>query len=322
MNKIKFYLAPMEGITGYIYRNAVHDHFGENIDKYFTPFLVVHEKRAMSNKEIREILPENNRGLNLIPQILTDDAEGFGRVERALYDYGYTEVNLNLGCPSKTVASKGRGSGFLGNPAKLDDFLCRIFESRKCDISIKTRIGESDVSEFEELMGIYNRYPLKELIIHPRVRYEYYKGQPHRDVFYKYSSRSSAKLCYNGDVVSLSDVDEILEHSDGKVSAIMIGRGMIADPSLIRVLSGGRTCTNYELRGFLRRIREDYSEAFRTEKPVLQKMKEIWGYMGQKFPKSAAAVKDLLKCSTLQEYKILEMQILNCVQDEKALSFE
>ncbi|MBR4720087.1 MAG: tRNA-dihydrouridine synthase family protein [Lachnospiraceae bacterium] len=310
MKDIKYYLAPMEGITGYIYRNAVHDHFGENIAKYFTPFLVVHEKRAMSNKEIREILPENNKGINLIPQILTDDAEGFGRVERALHEYGYTEVNLNLGCPSKTVATKGRGSGFLKRTEKLDDFLYRIFENRKCDISIKTRIGESDVSEYEGLLEIFNKYPVKELIVHPRVRYEYYKGQPHRDIFCKYAVKSAATLCYNGDVFSKSDVDEIIDHSADKVSAIMTGRGMIADPSLIRVLNGGRPYTNDELKEFLKRITEDYTAAFKADRPVLQKMKELWSYMGQGFPKRPAAVKELLKCRTLQEYKMLEMQIL------------
>lgn len=310
MKDIKYYLAPMEGITGYIYRNAVHDHFGEGIDKYFTPFLVVHEKRAMSNKEIREILPDKNKRLNLVPQILTDDPEGFSRVERALYDYGYREINLNLGCPSKTVASKGRGSGFLSRLTELDEFLYRIFENRKCGISIKTRIGAGDVSEFEELLEIYNKYPLKELIVHPRVRFEYYKGRPHRDVFYKYAKRSNALLCYNGDVASKADVDEITFNSGDNVTAIMIGRGMVRNPSLIRELCGGRPYTNDELKDFLRRIREDYLEVFNAENPVLQKMKELWNYMGQDFTDHSSAVKEMLKCRSLCEYKMLEMQIL------------
>lgn len=305
-----FYLAPMEGITGYIYRNAVKEYFGVGIAKYFTPFLVVHEKRAISSKELNDILPEHNEGLNLVPQILTDDANGFLRVESALAGYGYTEVNLNLGCPSKTVANKGRGAGFLGKPAALDEFLGRIFEHRHCDISVKTRIGEADVSEFDELLEIFNRYPIKELIIHPRLRYEYYRGTPHRDIFYEGFGKSLNPVCYNGDVCSGADMDELMEGTKDRLQAVMIGRGMLSDPSLIRRLLGGMPCDRDELKEFLKRLRLDYSQELSGEKPVLQKLKELWSYMGVNYPKKEAAVKSLLKCTSLNELKVLELQIL------------
>lgn len=304
------YLAPMEGITGYIYRNAVKEYFGVGIEKYFTPFLVVHEKRAVSSKEMNDILPEHNEGINLVPQILADDAEGFLRVEAALSDLGYKEVNLNLGCPSKTVANKGRGSGFLADPGALDDFLLRIFEGRHGDISVKTRIGTADTDEFDELLEIFNRYPIKELTIHPRLRYEYYKGRPHRDVFYRGFAVSENPVCYNGDVRSETDIDELLKGTDGKLGSVMIGRGMLKDPSLIRRLNGGKPCSKQELKEFLKRLRCDYSQLFSGERPVLQKLKELWNYMGPMFPEKEAAVKNLLKCRSISEYKVLEMQIL------------
>lgn len=299
-------LAPLEGITTRIYRNAVHDFFGDGILKYYTPFLVVHEKRAMSSKEINEILPENNEGVNLIPQILADDADGFLRIASALYDYGYREVNLNLGCPSKTVAGKGRGSGFLGRPCELDGFLAEIYDKSKCDISIKTRIGEKSTDEFDELMEIFNKYPIKELIIHPRIRYEYYKGSPHRDVFYKGAAESLNPVCYNGDIQGQTDVDEVLKGTGDKLESIMIGRGMIRDPSLIRQLSGGSHYSKAELKDFLKRLRMDYSQVYSGETPVLQKLKEIWSYMGSDFD-----TKNLLKSRSLSEYKMLEMQIIS-----------
>ncbi len=308
---LSYYLAPMEGITGYIYRNAIRDHFGQGIKKYYTPFLVVHEKRAMSSKEINEILPEHNEGINLVPQILADDPDGFIRIEKKLKEFGYREVNLNLGCPSKTVASKGRGSGFLGRTEALDEFLYRIYENRVTDISIKTRIGVSLPDEIFELLEIYNKYPVKELTIHPRVRYEYYKGQAHRDMFFRAFSESVNPVCYNGDVLSVKDVYELEKGTGNKLKAVMIGRGILRDPSLIRSLSGGSSYSMEELKAFLARLLCDYSEVLCGEKPVLQKMKELWSYMQYAFPDKDKQIKSLLKCRSISEYRLLEMSVLS-----------
>ena len=307
----EYYLAPMEGITGYIYRNAIRDYFSEGVKKYYTPFLVVHEKRAMSSKEINEILPENNRGINLVPQILADDADGFLRIEKSLKEYGYSEVNLNLGCPSKTVAGKGRGSGFLERINELDEFLYEIFKSRVMNISVKTRIGSKSTEEFENLLGIFNKYPIHELTIHPRIRYEYYTGTPHREIFYEGFRGSVNPVCYNGDVLSGKDVDELMYGTKGELKAIMIGRGMLRDPSLIRKLSGGESYSKGELKDFLKRIRMDYTQVFSGETQVLKKMKELWGYMGADFAGKDSVVRDLLKCRSLSEYKILEQMLLS-----------
>ena len=157
---MKYYLAPLEGITTYIYRRAYHQHFAP-MDKYFTPFLVPHTKKGFSTKEKNDVMPEHSPGMNLVPQIMSNQAESFLHTVEKLKVYGYEEVNLNLGCPSKTVVSKGRGSGFLADPDGLDRFLDEIF--KKCDvkISIKTRIGKDDPEEFARLLDIYNQYPVE-----------------------------------------------------------------------------------------------------------------------------------------------------------------
>ncbi len=308
--KVKYYLAPMEGITGRIFRKAIHDHFGEGIDKYYSPFLVVHEKIAISNKELKDVLPENNVGMRLIPQILTNDAKGFIRTADHLTKLSYDEVNLNLGCPSKTVAGKGRGSGFLSDIKGLDEFLYRIYEGCKCSISVKTRIGVSDPEEFEELISVYNKYPVKELIIHPRVRYEYYKGSPHRDIFFKYVEQSVNPVCYNGDVFSEKDIDQLMTGTGSRLDAVMIGRGMLKDPSLIRRLNGGDRYTEDEIKAFLNRLISDYKNELSGDKQVLMKLKELWSYLGQSYPDKEKVLKQLLKCTTLQELKILQEQII------------
>ena len=172
---MKYYFAPMEGITGYIYRN-VHHRFFPGMDKYFSPFISPGTKKTMTPKELRDILPENNQDYTLIPQILTNRSGDFLRLCRDLKEYGYKEVNLNLGCPSGTVVAKKKGAGFLEYPNELDRFLEEIFAGTDLKISIKTRIGKDDPEEFEKLLEIYNKYPLEELIIHPRVQTDYYKN--------------------------------------------------------------------------------------------------------------------------------------------------
>ena len=166
---MKFYLAPMEGITGFVYRNS-YEKFFHNIDKYFTPFIVPTSSKSFKTKELRDILPENNKGMYIVPQILTNDSEGFINTAEKLQQLGYNEINLNLGCPSGTVVSKGRGSGFLAKRDELDKFLDEIYIKDDIEISVKTRIGRDEPEEFYELIKIYNNYPINELIIHPRTR--------------------------------------------------------------------------------------------------------------------------------------------------------
>ncbi len=155
-----FYFAPMEGITIYLYRNAFAKYF-DGIDKYFTPFIMPNKKRVLKTREMNDILPEHNEGLNVVPQILTKNAADFIDTAKKLQEMGYEEVNLNLGCPSKTVVSKGKGAGMLKDLDTLDDFLTEIFDKLDMKISIKTRIGMYDPEEFHSLMIIFNGIPSK-----------------------------------------------------------------------------------------------------------------------------------------------------------------
>ena len=177
----------MEGITGFVFRNAFHQVFS-GVDRYYTPFLSPGPDIGIPKRDRRDILPENNRGVPVVPQILTNRAEDFLKTAELLYDFGYREVNLNLGCPSGTVVAKKKGAGFLSEPALLKNFLDDVFygASRMMPdlrISVKTRIGVNSPEEFPPLLAMFRQYPMSELIIHPRVRKEQYKGLVHMDVF-------------------------------------------------------------------------------------------------------------------------------------------
>ena len=297
---MQYYLAPLEGITTRIYRKVYHECFTP-MDKYFTPFLSPHSKKGFSAKEKAEILPENNRGMRLVPQILTNKAKDFLQTEEKLADYGYDEINLNLGCPSKTVVSKGRGSGFLANPEELDRFLDEIFSGTKAQISIKTRIGRDDPEEFHRLLGIYNQYPLKELIIHPRVQKDFYKNKPNLEVFGEAAKANVCPLCYNGDIFSKENYHSIISRFP-ELGSMMFGRGILRYPGLIRFIKDRTVMKKHELLEFHNMIYESYRQHLYGDKTVLFKMKELWSYMIHSFEYDSRIEKRIKKAQKLIEY--------------------
>lgn len=322
---MKFYLAPLEGVTGYIFRNALEEYF-PGTDRYFTPFIVPDQKHALRKRELRDVLPENNQVKELVPQILTSDPVRFVETAKALAEYGYEEVNLNLGCPSGTVVAGGRGAGMLADVEKLDCFLDQIFRDIDLRISVKTRIGIERPEEGYTLMKIYNQYPISEVIIHPRTRKEYYKGEPHLDVFSELLAMSQHPVCYNGNLFTVRDYEQFRARFP-QVERVMIGRGVLADPGLMQRLKSfehaqktgedsGRKengmeqprseiyrTGKQELRAFHDTIFRQYREIFDEDKNAIFHMKELWSYLVHSFEGSEPYAKKLRKTSSLNEYR-------------------
>lgn len=348
---MQYYLAPMEGITTYIYRNAHARYFG-GIDKYFTPFIsdknFIPDKNFVSDKntacntnsnksinarEIRDLLPENNSGITIVPQILTNHAGRFLAVADKIASYGYDTVNLNLGCPSGTVTAKKRGAGFLSVPDKLDAFLYEIYEKCPLKISIKTRLGVSDLAEWDKLLDIYAKYPIHELIIHTRLQQEFYTGKTHPEAYAKavvhlQTSGTAAQipLCYNGDIVSVESIPtSSFTGTNSKVTnsphidRIMIGRGIIQNPALavnlLRSYPDIAVCGHNETippsdhaiskdvwRAFHDEILEGYIQIMSGDSPVLFKMKDLWTYMSHSFTNYEKYLKKIRKSNRIAEY--------------------
>lgn len=306
---MKYYLAPMEGLTGYIYRNAYNACY-HPMDKYFTPFLSPKANSGLSFRELNDILPEHNRGLYLVPQILTNQAEDFMRTAMELREYGYTEVNLNLGCPSGTVVSKHKGAGFLEQTDRLDrllDEVCTRLEQIGMELSVKTRLGMTSPDEFPGLLEIYNRYPIKELILHPRIRTDYYKNTPNMPAFRVGFEGSRAPVCYNGDIFTVSDY-ETLCGDYPKLDRVMLGRGIISNPGLLDRIaagadSGGVGTGKETLRQFHQMVYEGYREIMSGDRNVLFKMKELWACMIQIFSDNGKYIKRIKKSQRLEEYE-------------------
>ena len=298
---MKYYLAPMEGITGHIYRNAYEKYF-HNIDKYFTPFIVPNQSVSLKTKELKDLLPQNNKGLNIVPQILTNDAEGFILTANKLKQLGYEEINLNLGCPAGTVVSKKRGSGFLAYPEELDKFLDEIYKIDNMKISIKTRLGKERADEFYKLIEIYNKYPLEELIIHPRTREDFYGNTPNLEVFKDALKLSKHSICYNGDIFTLNSYNKIINEFP-KVNKVMLGRGILANPGLIGEIKNNEFANKEIIKMFHDEIFENYTILLNEDKNAMYRMKELWGYMSHIFTNNKKYYKKIKKAQKAIDYK-------------------
>lgn len=298
---MKYYLAPMEGITGHIYRNAYEKYF-HNIDKYFTPFIVPNQSLSLKTKELRDLLPENNEGLNVVPQILTNDAEGFILTANKLKQLEYDEINLNLGCPAGTVVSKKRGSGFLAYPEELDKFLDEIYKIKDMKISIKTRLGKEMPEEFYNLIEIYNKYPLEELIIHPRTREDFYGNTPNLKMFKEALSLSKHSICYNGDIFTTENYHEIVKEFS-EIDKVMLGRGVLANPGLIDEIKDNNFISKEILKEFHDEIFENYTILLNEDKNAMYRMKELWGYMSHIFTDNKKYYKKIKKAQKAKDYR-------------------
>ena len=315
------YMAPMEGITGYIFRNA-HAKYFSGVTAYFTPFLAPHRNRDLKGKEIKDVLPEHNQGTTVVPQILTNNSEDFINTANMLKNMGYDWVDFNLGCPSGTVVAKGKGSGFLVDLQELDAFFEQIFSriSPELKISVKTRIGIETPEEFPALLDVYNKYPIKMLTIHPRLQKDYYNNFPNMDIFRYSMVHSKNPLCYNGDLFSKKKVIEFTNDFP-KQENLMIGRGILKNPALITLLlDNGLDIDDVSerIKNFHSQLLSDYTEAFSGDRPVLFKMKEIWFYLGDLYEDSEKLLKKIKKSQTIAEYKTIASTLLcQPIKEEK-----
>jgi tRNA-dihydrouridine synthase len=299
----------MEGLTGYIYRNAHHTYFN-NIDKYFSPFIVTNQSGSFKTRELKDILPENNQGYVLIPQLLSNNANDFIHTSKKIKELGYNEINLNLGCPSGTVVSKNKGSGFLAKREELDAFLEEIFSESVTKISVKTRIGKDNPEEFYDLMEIFNKYPMEELIIHPRIQKDFYKNKPNLKVFKDALSLSKNPVCYNGDIFNINDYKEFIAEFPG-IDKVMLGRGMLANPGLINDITKNMVLDKKVLKDFHDEIYEDYKSVLFGDRNVLFKMKELWFYMISLFPDHAKYAKKIKKAERYSDYEAAVTNLFN-----------
>ena len=302
---MRYYFAPMEGLTDSVYRRLHHKYFG-GVDRYYMPFISPTIHRTLTHKEDRELPMADSVDFAAVPQVLTKVPGDFLWAAEQCRDRGYEEVNLNVGCPSGTVVSKGKGAGMLSDVQELDGFLEEIFAKSPLPISVKTRIGIHTPEEFPAIMEVFNKYPIRELTVHPRVRKVFYNGAVDREMFRHAAETAKMPLCYNGDITSRAEADAV-GAAFPKVEAVMIGRGLVANPGML--LPEG---TKPEaLEAFHDALLEEYLVLFGGSRNAMFRLKENWSYLLPRFENSEKLAKQLRKTTDLGEYRSIVSQIFH-----------
>lgn len=305
------YLAPLEGLTPYTYRAVFQRHF-DGVDKFFTPFITATHTHSFQGRERREFETYQE---NTVPQLMAKDAETFLPSFYLVAERGYREINLNMGCPAPTAYTKGRGSGMLEDPDKLDRFFEEVFsdilnhQGEATKLSVKTRIGVKDPAEVNRLAEVLARYPFSEVIVHPRVRVQGYGGETNMEAFKTLYNALKVPVCFNGDIVSVNDAERILTAFPG-LSRIMIGRGLLADPSLARTIKGGQRMSREELISFMDDLWISYEKVLSGERDMLFKMIDLWTYLGWNFPEHEKELKKIRKSKSAEEYLSISSHVL------------
>ena len=300
---MRYYFAPMEGLTDSIYRRAHHTFFS-SVHSYYMPFMSPTVHRQLTPREARELPMAASVPFRAVPQLLTKVPEDFLWAAQQCRDRGYDEVNLNVGCPSGTVVSKGKGSGMLADPDSLDRFLDAVCSAAPLPISVKTRLGIVDPDEFHRILEVFNRYPIKELTVHPRVRKQFYNGDVFLDSFRYCLEHSANPVCYNGNIRTLSEL-KAFEAEFPQVEAVMTGRGLIGDPGM---LCGTDAAT---LEAFHNTLLEEYLVTFGGSRNAMFRMKENWRYMILLFENSEKLGKRLRKTTDLGEYRAIAAEVFH-----------
>ena len=310
---MRYYFAPMEGLTDSIYRRIHHKYF-PGIDRYYMPFISPTVHRQLTHKEDRELPLADSVPFCAIPQVLTKVPEDFLWAAQVCANRGYSEVNLNVGCPSGTVVSKGKGSGMLRDPDALDRFLDAVFAASPVPISVKTRLGLENPADFEQILEIFNRYPITELTVHPRVRKDFYK-EPLREDWFRFAYENSRiPLCYNGNIITKAQAEEIAIAYPG-VESVMIGRALIGDPGML-----SPECTDREtLKGFHDELVEEYTRVFGSQRNAMFRMKENWSLLHKRFEDTDKLWKKLRKTTDYAEFMSISSEIFQTLPLAEAL---
>ena len=300
---MRYYYAPLEGITDATFRRLHHKYF-PGVDRYFMPFLSPTVHRCLTNREARELPKADSVDFCAVPQLLGKNVEDILWAIEVCRDQGYDEVNINLGCPSGTVVSKGKGSGMLADIYALDEFLAAIYAKAVLPVSLKTRIGVNDSGNWEKILEIYRDYPVKELTVHPRIRKAFYKGDCDMDAFALAVANSPFPVCYNGNVNSLADAEQIAARFPS-VGSIMVGRGLVANPGMLTGSTDRET-----LKAFLNELSDTYCKVFESKRNAIYRMKDNWHYLISLFEGSDKLWKEMRKSTDYDRFMAIANEII------------
>lgn len=303
--------SPLQGFTDFRFRNAQNKLFG-GIDTFYSPYIRLNGKMVIKPSYERDLLPENNLDLEVIPQVITNDADEFLFVAKYVRELGYKELNWNLGCPYPMVTKSGMGSGLIANPEKINNILHRAHSESDILVSMKMRLGYDNSEEILDVLPILDTYPIKNIAIHARIGKQLYKGGVNLDAFQHCIDNTKHKLYYNGDITSVAKFHEMQQRFPN-IDHWMIGRGLISDPFLPSMIKNNTTeypANKMELFStFHDTLYAIYSESLSGSTHILLKMYHLWEYFSATFSNPHKVLKKIKKAQSIRNYEAAVAEI-------------
>jgi tRNA-dihydrouridine synthase B len=300
----RLYMGPLKGFTDYIYRNTFARHF-KGFDLAIAPFVVSINGKKVNHRYIDDLLPEHNRQMPVIPQILSRSAKGFILLANYFYDLGYETVNWNLGCPYPMNAKKNRAAWLLPHTDLIQSFLEEVVPSLNGKISIKARLGLNESQDFQRLIPVLNQFPIEEIILHPRTGIQRYDGKPDLQAFQECLARTEHSMVYNGDIRSLADFQK-LSKKFPQVSRWMIGRWLLVDPFLPMAMKKGEDVgkdKSEKMKMFHDDLFEQYRNTLSGSKHLLDRMKGLWRFFQLSFQDGSHGVEKIRQTLHPDQYQ-------------------
>lgn len=298
---IPIHFAPLQGYTDDVYRRIHHELMG-GIQTYYTPFLRM-EGGGVRSKDMRDIRPEFNEGVPVVPQIIVKSMKEFDFLTGIVEEKGYTRVDINMGCPFPLQAKHGRGSGLLAHVDIIEEMAKAIAAKSQLKFSVKMRLGWENANEWRPALDVLNSTPLEQITLHPRIGTQQYKGSVSMEAFEEFYKLCKHPLFYNGDVTSVDDIRK-LEEMYPKLAGVMIGRGLLARPSLALEYASGVELSWEKRRSLLLdfhdRMKGHYETTANSETQVHSRLRLFWEYMEEELGRKA--YKKIMKAGNLKNY--------------------
>ena len=266
-------LAPMLGLIDAPFMNAIATVGG--FDEIFAPYMLADERSIPKPKVLASRFATISKQVNLVPQLLSNNADAFVQIANILNDLGYQKVNWNMGCPMQFVISKGRGAAMLRDLQTLERLLDSTIGRLKSALSVKIRIGFESPDEFPAIIEVFNKFEINELIVHARTAVQQYTGEPFLQAFIDAATASRNPIVYNGDIKSPTDAAAF---DLPNLKGFMIGRGAITNPYIGLQIKGLPTNAAPTFKQFATEITRWY-----CAHNSLNRLKELWKYFAKAF---------------------------------------
>lgn len=295
----EIYSSALQGFTEYPWRQFHREIFG-GVDKYYAPFMRI-EHGGFRNKDIRDILPENNEGVNVVPQIIATHADDSRIMVEKIMEYGYREIDLNFGCPYVPVCKKGMGAGMLADAEKTKTLLDALMQYRdEVTFSIKTRLGYLSCEDIKTILPLFNEFNPLQLTVHSRIGKQQYNGDLDMESFDFVYQNAEMPVVYNGDIFTVEDIKAI-EEKYPKLKAVSIGRGLLANPALGREYHGDGALEVKDYLKLQKKLMNHYSEMLCGDAHIIAKLKPFWEYAPEGIDRKS--LKAIKKSTTFAKYR-------------------